>query len=175
MSDDQKKTIKFQMMMSPAEAEGLDDWGFKRRIRSRAEVIRRLCQVGLSNIEKLPEILRVIMTNDSKMREMFVAQRNAIKNASPEELLDSLYKVEATYLENNILLMHEMLEAVVLSAFVSTGGGDIEEAIDFQKLLKSTLSKSDKKSEEYHDLLVKLIALLSDDSAKKADIHDLLK
>lgn len=43
-----KKTIKFQMMMSPSEAEALDDWGFARRIRSRAEAIRQLIQRGLT-------------------------------------------------------------------------------------------------------------------------------
>lgn len=46
MSDD-KKTLKFQMMMSPGEAKELDDWMFENRIRSRAEAIRRLCQIGL--------------------------------------------------------------------------------------------------------------------------------
>lgn len=47
MADD-KKTLKFQMMMAPSEAEVLDDWMFKNRIRSRAEAIRRLCQIGLA-------------------------------------------------------------------------------------------------------------------------------
>lgn len=55
--DDDKKTLKFQMMMSPAEAQELDDWMFKNRIRSRAEAIRRLTQIGLiadaSNTMKL--------------------------------------------------------------------------------------------------------------------------
>jgi hypothetical protein len=46
MADD-KKTLKFQMMMSPQEAERLDDWMFKNRLRSRAEAIRRLCQIAL--------------------------------------------------------------------------------------------------------------------------------
>lgn len=46
MADD-KKTLKFQMMMSPNEAEVLDDWMFKNRIKSRAEAIRRLCQMGI--------------------------------------------------------------------------------------------------------------------------------
>ena len=53
---DQKKTIKFQMMMSPSEAEALDDWGFSHRIRSRAEAIRRLMQIAFvaeSRIEAL--------------------------------------------------------------------------------------------------------------------------
>lgn len=44
---DEKKTLKFQMMMSPQEAELLDDWMFKNRLRSRAEAIRRLCQIAL--------------------------------------------------------------------------------------------------------------------------------
>lgn len=41
------KTLKFQMMMSPKEAEALDDWMFKHRLRSRAEAIRRLCAMAM--------------------------------------------------------------------------------------------------------------------------------
>lgn len=47
MADD-KKTLKFQMMMSPSEAETLDDWMFRNRVRSRAEAIRRLTQIALA-------------------------------------------------------------------------------------------------------------------------------
>lgn len=42
-----KKTLKFQMMMSEREAATLDDWMFSNRMRSRAEAIRRLCQIGM--------------------------------------------------------------------------------------------------------------------------------
>ena len=45
---DELKTIKFQLMLSPSEAEAIDDWGFQNRIRTRAESIRRLCQIGLT-------------------------------------------------------------------------------------------------------------------------------
>ncbi len=44
---DELKTIKFQMMLSESEAKQIDDWGFSNRIRSRAEAIRRLCQMGM--------------------------------------------------------------------------------------------------------------------------------
>lgn len=44
---DELKTIKFQLMLSPSEAAAIDDWGFKNRIRTRAEAIRRLCQIGI--------------------------------------------------------------------------------------------------------------------------------
>ena len=45
--DKELKTIKFQMMLSPGEAKEIDDWSFSNRIRSRAEAIRRLCQIGI--------------------------------------------------------------------------------------------------------------------------------
>lgn len=51
----EKKTLKFQMMMSPREAEELDDWMFKNRVRSRAEAIRRLWQIGLEASHKEKE------------------------------------------------------------------------------------------------------------------------
>ena len=50
MADD-KKTLKFQMMMSPSEADTLDNWMFKNRMKSRAEAIRRLCQMGIITSE----------------------------------------------------------------------------------------------------------------------------
>lgn len=51
MSED-KKTLKFQMMMSPREAAELDDWMLANRLRSRAEAIRRLVQIGLETSKK---------------------------------------------------------------------------------------------------------------------------
>ncbi|PWI54464.1 hypothetical protein B5K03_09820 [Rhizobium phaseoli] len=47
MTTDEPKTIKFQLMLSEAEAKAIDDWGFSHRIRSRAEAIRRLCTAAL--------------------------------------------------------------------------------------------------------------------------------
>jgi hypothetical protein len=38
------------VVLTPAEAESLDDWGFSNRIRSRSEMIRRLMKVGLETL-----------------------------------------------------------------------------------------------------------------------------
>lgn len=54
---DEKRTEKFQLMMTPSEIEAIDDWGFKQRIRTRAEAIRRLCQIGLVATEYSAEAL----------------------------------------------------------------------------------------------------------------------
>lgn len=60
MAEKAKKTLKFQMMMAPEEAEILDDWMFKNRFRSRAEAIRRLCQVGLLVSDRMPHVDRIL-------------------------------------------------------------------------------------------------------------------
>ncbi|MBD8556925.1 hypothetical protein IFT84_20660 [Rhizobium sp. CFBP 8762] len=54
---DEMKTIKFQLMLSPREAELIDNWGFSNRIRSRAEAMRRLCEIGLAAHEQTPKTI----------------------------------------------------------------------------------------------------------------------
>lgn len=48
MSDD-AKTERLHMLISPAEMKAIDDWGFQNRIRTKAESVRRLCQIGLAH------------------------------------------------------------------------------------------------------------------------------
>ena len=46
MNSDEKRAVKFQLMLSEAELEAIDDWSFKNRVRTRAQAIRRLVQRG---------------------------------------------------------------------------------------------------------------------------------
>ena len=48
----EKKTVRVQVVMAPSEVEQIDDWGFKHRIRSRSEVVRRLLLAGLNAATK---------------------------------------------------------------------------------------------------------------------------
>jgi len=43
----ENKTERIQLLMTPGEVKAIDDWGFKNRIRTRAEAIRRLCRIGM--------------------------------------------------------------------------------------------------------------------------------
>lgn len=48
MTDDKElKDQRIPIMMTASELKAIDDWSFERRIRSRGEAIRRLCQMGL--------------------------------------------------------------------------------------------------------------------------------
>lgn len=70
---DEKKTLKFQMMMTPAEAEILDDWMFANRVRSRAEAIRRLWQMALLQGEKLDKVSSLVDWSQGWAEEAFSA------------------------------------------------------------------------------------------------------
>lgn len=48
----EKKTVRVQVVMAPSEVDRIDDWGFKHRMRSRSEVVRKLVLAGLAAMEK---------------------------------------------------------------------------------------------------------------------------
>jgi hypothetical protein len=46
MADEELKTERVHVLMTPSELKAIDDWMFARRIRSRGEAIRRLTALG---------------------------------------------------------------------------------------------------------------------------------
>jgi hypothetical protein len=95
------KTIKFQLMLAQSEADAIDDWSFKNRIRTRAEAIRRLCQIGLAVDAKMEEIFhqnldilganvdllkamgREVMDEEGNKKE-YIPPRNDVEKAADE-------------------------------------------------------------------------------------------
>jgi hypothetical protein len=47
LPDEEKRTERITIMMSPAEVAAIDDWLFEQRIRSRGEAVRRLIAMSL--------------------------------------------------------------------------------------------------------------------------------
>ncbi|MEY9100509.1 hypothetical protein ABIA24_003418 [Sinorhizobium fredii] len=78
MARGELKTIKFQMMLSESEAKTLDEWAEQHGFKSRAEVIRRLCQLALLTDERAPSIARNLRNLDflaaKFMRQVETAQ-----------------------------------------------------------------------------------------------------
>ncbi|TGQ79326.1 hypothetical protein EN850_20780 [Mesorhizobium sp. M8A.F.Ca.ET.207.01.1.1] len=48
MTAKENKTERLHLLISPGEVTAIDDWGFKNRIRTKGEAVRRLCQIGLA-------------------------------------------------------------------------------------------------------------------------------
>ena len=51
MDENQLKTERIQVLMTPRELEALDNWAFANRIRSRGEAVRRLIDDGLGKAQ----------------------------------------------------------------------------------------------------------------------------
>ncbi len=87
MADKPKKTLKFQMMMSPEEAEILDDWMFKNRVRSRAEAIRRLCQMGIvADASKTMKLAMYVIAHYIKDTQLKPEHIESMKSGLPLEV-----------------------------------------------------------------------------------------
>lgn len=50
--NDEQKTERFNMYLSPSESKAIDDWAWKNRIRSKSEAIRRLIAIGIMEQER---------------------------------------------------------------------------------------------------------------------------
>ncbi len=50
--EDELKTERVQLFMSPGELRAIDDWLYQNRVRGRSEAIRQLVRLGLDASEK---------------------------------------------------------------------------------------------------------------------------
>lgn len=139
MAGDELKTIKFQMMLSESEATALDDWGFANRIKSRAEVIRRLCQIGLLAVEETHNL-----------------RRN--KNATVDEMIAFLERSDAAQrrgegIDPNDVGLLRFAFAVTQAAIHAGGIADIVDALSKGSDLESAIAAA---NEEKKKLTTKL-------------------
>lgn len=87
---------RVHIMFSDEELRELDDWGFENRIRTRAQVIRRLCQIGIFSYTTAPTI-------------------NAFQKIALEEMLnerDKLIHEKGLGEEENEQLQHILLSFI---------------------------------------------------------------
>lgn len=125
---DNKKTLKFQMMMSPAEAEVLDNWMFENRIRSRAEAIRRLVQIGLT-ADKLADGIGVYVDAAWGYFQQQVKEKDGVIDVVP---------MPARKLISLCLLARD----ITVTAQALRGSGKIDEAMELAKKQKERVEKN---------------------------------
>ncbi|WP_116654886.1 hypothetical protein [Pelagibacterium sediminicola] len=83
----ENKTERVQLLMTPSEVKAIDDWGFENRIRTRAEAIRRLCQMGIiadeTPLMQLAMHLISHFIDDTKLDDKALAE---MRSGAPLEL-----------------------------------------------------------------------------------------
>lgn len=165
----EKKTLKFQMMMAPGEAEVLDDWMFRNRVRSRAEAIRRLCQIGLAVSERM-EGFDAIQENfegatDRLMSFMTNIRKNNVTDTSPKDLINLITE----YRKLTDVTRDSFIELFYISRIIeaATQSNDIDETLQDVTFMKGLIERSSTSSLE--DFEAYVVALEVDDEKQKND------
>lgn len=147
MANDELKTIKFQMMLSESEARALDDWGFANRIKSRAEVIRRLCQIGLV----LTDESEAIGKNQNDAIDQLIAFLERYADASVEPT--SIYDIGGVEAVQAITLASVHISGVLEMVQTLRKGDDLEAALaaagDARRKLSEKLKEIGEGFKEY--------------------------
>lgn len=139
---DEKKTLKFQMMMSPREAKELDDWMFSHRVRSRAEAIRMLCQVGLST-DRHWEHLRYGTSNaiHAALNAVRVFEDKFYSNWEGSPADQKLYATMIMDAYDHLWRLKETFESLERETTPFLVEGEIEDAFDALDFNKAELNK----------------------------------
>lgn len=85
--EDEPKSERFNMFMSPSELASLDKWAWTNRIRSKSEAVRRLLQIGMRAGSYIPPILENSASSIQALAELnSEAADILVKGASEREL-----------------------------------------------------------------------------------------
>lgn len=157
----EKKTLKFQMMMSPEEAEVLDDWMFRHRVRSRAEAIRRLCQIGMiherSNDELSKNVTRHNQYADLKGKELSeLLEKHPVDPIINEAISRMRVAYDAAIANVYYDVLSNVIETFALNAPIQ-----IDDALEITKKFREKLAKMKAGNRADHDELIRMIQTLT--------------
>jgi hypothetical protein len=131
------KNQRIPIMMTEEELKLIDDWGFKHRIRSRGEAIRRLCQIGIATSDGR----QTLRDSTDKVIAKFSDFSNSQPAGKISKFLDDFTPdlLEALGHSRLISIMSESLER----------GGTFDEAIGIASAEKEFFAEILKDLEEY--------------------------
>lgn len=127
MKADEPRQNRIPFMMSDAELAAIDEWRFENRIGTRAEAIRRLCQIGLglhkeaASIRGAFEKIETIESRLSGLKPDSFDEDEA--PPSPEQIA-----VLRRELSVRTYTLHTLLRGVLGRMDAFRKGGSIEEA-----------------------------------------------
>lgn len=136
---DEKKTLKFQMMMSPDEAAKLDDWMFKNRLRSRAEAIRRLTRIGTEAEEALIGIMADSIALAQFYDEFLNDFGEQVLKADEADTIEA-WRETALRLHGDLVLTHNKLRELVA---VSMLHGNVIKALSMPLSLDDVIAEAE--------------------------------
>ncbi|WP_454914964.1 hypothetical protein [Xanthobacter sediminis] len=93
---DEPKDLRIPIMMSASEVKAIDDWSFENRIRTRAEAVRRLCQMALifdenadAIIKSINDQMKFVISSTKDLFDNFKDPEQATKSDMMKYIVDS--------------------------------------------------------------------------------------
>lgn len=83
----ENKTERVQLLMTPSEVASIDDWGFQNRIRTRAEAIRRLCQMGVIFDREIKPAVEMVVAH---IRDSTSGQKPKLTPAEHQQMFQDM-------------------------------------------------------------------------------------
>lgn len=159
MSDDDKKdeqkTERFNMFMSPSELKAIEDWAWEKRIRSKSEAVRRLCQIALTlegNSDGIKKALEKFAEKAEQFRSIIDAWEDEAEKAGVpnDEVEKAVAHATSAYSSIFTGLMH-FAEALDLAAYFKIDH-ELETVIkDAEKAKKRMLRRMDRHTKDLEE------------------------
>jgi len=108
---DEPKDQRIPIMMSASEVKAIDDWSFENRIRTRAEAVRRLCQIGLMTSSAAKDIAH----RSGDLSQLLYILDDAERLQSKEHLME---------LKHHILSLIQLNIGILSSTVIPTKSDD---------------------------------------------------
>lgn len=147
------KPIKFQLMLSEDEAERLDIYAAENQLKSRAEAIRRLCEIGLEldrQSYSIKEILQRIVSSANRTARSIVGITTRLTSAKDEKQQNKIYDKGITTIATGIFEALELagdaitcVNSIVATLDPSRSTEAMNDALKSAKLLQPKLDEED--------------------------------
>ncbi|MBV2144429.1 hypothetical protein KUG47_13085 [Falsochrobactrum sp. TDYN1] len=127
---DEQKTERFNMFMSPSEMAAIDDWAWKNKIRSKSEAVRRLCRIALTYEDLKPAI-------NNSMKQLIDAvlilgnETLSERPKTPDEM-EELRSLAQEVFAHTYGLYDKLLEQTVRLGGLVDGESEFQEALDWE-------------------------------------------
>lgn len=150
---DELKTIKFQLMLSPSEAEAIDEWGFENRIRTRAEAIRRLCRIGIHQETDLKRVISLIAIAGEWLEKGRVWANEENETVADKE---NENQPAAASVQANFIASMTLLAAFNAASKIKESSDALRSYADIEEAFKKALEKSERAADT-EDFLAEFI------------------
>jgi hypothetical protein len=125
MSEQDLKSVRFHLILSSDDAALIDEWAAQRKIRSRGEAIRRLCQIGMA-VDAIHDKLELDAAAADRMALRFARQVHGLQAQIDDEgdpsARTKLYRRAADVLATQALQSLELAADIATTALNAVRG-----------------------------------------------------